>query len=598
MSTGTAKTKWILEFQDEITSELKSVHAEIEKLRAEMVETDEEVKESTESIKAFRDGYADLKGGINTGDLDQIRDGWRGVATGIQGATKAGLAFIGTPIGMAVTALAGIALATREWARYNEEATAANLITQQITRLSGDQLDNARVRAKALEETFGVDFQRILELAKNNVRAFDITFDEALDNIQDGLVRGGNVNDEYLDSIREYPRLFAEAGFSMGEFQRIVNTGIDEGIYSDKLPDAIKEFNISMREQTSSTREALENAFGKSFTDDILGGITDGTISPRDALIAISEEAKTTQLNAQQSAQLTADVFRGAGEDVGGLKVLLDGVNTALLQEAEALTPLQQNLLNVSEATQELEAAQNRALKSENYAYMANQASLAWTKVKTVWYDAINEITTIGSQWLDTYTVELVTLITTVRGLPAQFKLAFTEIKDEAADVVATFGNLSGIAGKLFTLDFKGAYEDAKQFKEDLEKEVDDVATVAGNAVGRAGILNQNVREKVRDEIQQQREGAAEAAGLTTPEGSASGGYTGGTGNAAAGGQSTPTTGTSGVSGGSGRTITMHLDITNNFKIADGAAAEIENIADKVVSMITDRLRDNTIALG
>ena len=42
--------------------------------------------------------------------------------------------------------------------------------------------------------------------------------------------------------------------------------GLILGYIEDKLPDALKEADISLREQTKATRLALINAFGEDFT--------------------------------------------------------------------------------------------------------------------------------------------------------------------------------------------------------------------------------------------------------------------------------------------------------------------------------------------
>jgi hypothetical protein len=79
--------------------------------------------------------------------------------------------------------------------------------------------------------------------------------------------------------MREYPTFFASAGYSIKDFQNLVNSGIDLAIYQDKLPDAIKEFALSVNEQTKGVSDALKNAFGASFTTTLLKGIKDGSIS-------------------------------------------------------------------------------------------------------------------------------------------------------------------------------------------------------------------------------------------------------------------------------------------------------------------------------
>lgn len=95
-----------------------------------------------------------------------FRAGMMGVASGIGAATKAGLAFIATPIGAAIAVLAGVVLATKEWVKYNEAAVEANRTTQQLTQLSGEALDSARVRATAIEKPLGMISNKLLKSQK------------------------------------------------------------------------------------------------------------------------------------------------------------------------------------------------------------------------------------------------------------------------------------------------------------------------------------------------------------------------------------------------------------------------------------------------
>jgi hypothetical protein len=70
--------------------------------------------------------------------------------------------------------------------------------------------------------------------------------------------------------MREYPTLLQQD--IQWDFQNLVNSGIDLAIYQDKL-DAIKEFALSVNEQTKGVSDALKNAFGASFTTTLLKGI-------------------------------------------------------------------------------------------------------------------------------------------------------------------------------------------------------------------------------------------------------------------------------------------------------------------------------------
>ena len=155
------------------------------------------------------------------------------------------------------------------------------------------------------------------------------------------MADGGAQNNEFLDSLGEYDNFFAAAGYSAQEFVNIVNTGYDLGIYTDKLPDALKEADLALREQTKSTRDALVNAFGASFTDDILSKVSSGEITTKTSLENIAAQAKITGLSQQQQAQLTADVFKGAGEDAGGALVILETVSKSAQRELSATAKAQ-----------------------------------------------------------------------------------------------------------------------------------------------------------------------------------------------------------------------------------------------------------------
>lgn len=384
-----AANKKLAEVENTYDGMKKKQREFINETKKSIATTEDQVSALDEFGASASEAFTALK----SGDLIGFRAGMMGVATGLKTATKAGLAFLATPIGLAIAALAGIALATKEWMNYNEAAAEANRTTQQITQLSGDALDSARVRATAIEKTFGIEFKKNLEVASSLVNAFGISYEEAFEKIENGLVRGGKENEEFLKSLNEYPRLFAQAGFSVEDFQRIVNTGIDMKIYDDKLPDAIKEFSLAIMEETLSAREALENAFGKDFTNDIFTNIQNGSISSKDALGLIASEAEKIGLNAQQAQLLTADLFKGAGEDAGGALVIFEAVNTALNEQERTLTPLEEGLKRIADANLELEQAQDGALKSDKYAAWANDVSISWIKVKTGFFDLVNGFT-------------------------------------------------------------------------------------------------------------------------------------------------------------------------------------------------------------
>jgi hypothetical protein len=81
----------------------------------------------------------------------------------------------------------------------------------------------------ALADYYGQDFNEILNTAKANVKEFGISYIEALDSIEDGLVRWSNK--WRISGINAgISTFFASAGYSIKVFQNLVNSGIDLAI--------------------------------------------------------------------------------------------------------------------------------------------------------------------------------------------------------------------------------------------------------------------------------------------------------------------------------------------------------------------------------
>lgn len=383
--------------QIEGTEDFKKYNAEVAKLETELKQatdaqkkfrqdtklTEAGISQSEEALASFAGSFSTLARGFKNGDILDIKEGFDGVRSGIRGATKAALAFIATPIGATIAVLVGVGAAAKKWFDYNQQVVEAIRLTTQLTGLTDAAADQARIRTESLVDTFGVDFQETQLTANSLVQRFGITFEEAFDVIQGQLVRGQKNNDEFFKSLNEYPVFFNRAGFSAEEFGKIIATGFDLGIYTDKLPDAIKEATLAIEEQTQPTRDALENAFGKEFTDKLFGDIRDGSITVREALSQIAEETEKQGLNAQQAQQLTADLFKGAGEDAGGALQVFEAINIALNEQQRELTESEQITQDQINTTRELKEVSSAlfATGDEGFGLIIDKAKLFGTQV-------------------------------------------------------------------------------------------------------------------------------------------------------------------------------------------------------------------------
>lgn len=379
---------------EELKKELQEVNKVIKEQRDDLRGTQDEMEKVAGAADQLTAATSDIFMGLRSGNIAQAGAGLTALRGQLTALTAQAWAFITTPLGLALAGIAGILAGFKWFHDYNKGAHEAMLLTEQLTGLQGAQADQARTQAKAMEATYGSDFQETLKAAKVLSKEFGITFQEALDTIEDGLIRGGKANDEYFDSFREYSTFFAQAGFSAEEFKNIINTGFNLGIYTDKLPDALKEADLSLKEQTKSTRDALVNAFGASFSDEILSKVKSGEMTTKDALKSIAAESKRVNIDQQQNGQLTADIFRGAGEEAGKALKIFEAVNKSYEEQNRALTPLEEQLKDVADANKELEAAQDSALKSDKYIAFTNDIEVAWIKFKTGFFDGLNGVLT------------------------------------------------------------------------------------------------------------------------------------------------------------------------------------------------------------
>ncbi|MEZ0182667.1 phage tail tape measure protein [Flavobacterium oncorhynchi] len=370
--------------------EVKRLTKQLKELSDAQEEFKEELQLTSQEMSAARENFENLMTAMIAGDMKAIQAGLMGIRGSIVATSQALWAFVMTPVGAFVATLVGISVATKQWINYNEEVYKANLLTNDLTGLTGMALDNLRVRATTMAETFDQDYKEIINVAKTLVKEFGATYEEALDAIEEGFIKGGSANEEFLESMREYPTFFAAAGYSVSEFQNLVNTGIDLSIYQDKLPDAIKEFTLSVNEQTKGVKDALTNAFGEEFTTKLLSGIKNGSISVKDALALVANEAKRVGLNSQQAQQLTADLFRGAGEDAGGALKIFEAVRQSIENQKRPLTEAEKATKELADSYKELAQAQELALKTDGYDKWKKRALMAVNDIKEAWYTMIS----------------------------------------------------------------------------------------------------------------------------------------------------------------------------------------------------------------
>lgn len=236
------------------------------------------------------------------------------------------------------------------WVNYNKGLTEATRLTQQFTEKSGEDLKAYRTEVQAIADFYGKDFKEVLIGANAVSKQFGITAEESLKLIQDGFIAGADANGEFLDTLREYPAYFKEAGISAETFIAITAQAAKSGIYSDKGVDVIKEGNLRIREMTTATAAALEG-IGIS-ADKVQEQLRTGQKTTFDIIQMVSERLNELPDSASVVGTALADIFGGPGEDAG-------------LQYIRTLKDIKTNLSDVKDENGELGQAQEDMIESQ-----------------------------------------------------------------------------------------------------------------------------------------------------------------------------------------------------------------------------------------
>lgn len=253
------------------------------------------------------------------GTLGQVTGTIGGLSQGINGLTQTTGAFnksLGA-IGIALTLFSGI---SEIFQSINESVAETKELSNQVaafTGATGNVLTDFVSKSKAISTTYKKDVNEITVAANTASKALGIGFNEALDAIEAGFRKGADSNGEFLNNLKEYPAQFAAAGLSIKDYLAISIEAANQGIYSDKGLDVVKEFGFRIREQTKSAKDALVGAFGEEFTGELFENLNNGSITTAEALSLVSGKMGDTEIAGNKLQTVIADVFGSAGEDAG-----------------------------------------------------------------------------------------------------------------------------------------------------------------------------------------------------------------------------------------------------------------------------------------
>jgi hypothetical protein len=360
---------------------IKDLRQEYDKLNKEVRQADQELGDFSRNVgnygSAF-DGFGDKVEGLG--------QGLGGIVSGQQGAGGVGSAITGVvgklgPVGVAAAgAVSGVVALGSAVVDLDQEFDELRGTIEQLTGLEGNQLDALTSTIKALETTFGADTNESLRAANVLIKEFGLSGVEAANFIEQGFLSNANVQGDLLDGVIEYSTQIKAAGGDANDLFKILDASGTAGVFSDKGIDTVKEFGLRIREQTTSTTDALTAAFGGDFTNDLFGRINDGSTTTIEALQEVTDKLKFTNLAAKDRQTVIADVFGGAGEDAGSFLETLTQINFETAFQADLTGDLAQKKQAELDANKGLADAQNELSKAIGD---SSEIGRVWTQILT-----------------------------------------------------------------------------------------------------------------------------------------------------------------------------------------------------------------------
>ena len=403
------------------------------------------------------------------------------IGDGAKALGKTLLGLLSNPVFLAIAGIAAAGAAFKWWYDYNAGLVEATRLTQQFTGKSGDDLKAFRNEVQAVADSFNADFRETLIATNALSKQFGISANEALQLVKDGFLSGADANGEFLDTLKEYPAYFKEAGISADQFVAIVTQTNKMGIFSDKGVDAIKEANLRLREMTTATAAALDG-IGIS-SEQVQKDLQTGTKTTFDVIQDVSAKLAELPDNAATVGAAIADIFGSPGEDAGlqYLRTLKDistnmdevkgkaGVLAQLQEEQlQSQIELQNALSGLFDATggnfetlttqakvfvnQGLTAIIKGVIDVVNYLIELYNESVL---IRAIWNGIVAGFKTTFDTLGNLFGFFIDIVKATGTALKGAFTLDFDEVKKGLADYAAAYGNLVKAQVKDITENFQ-----------------------------------------------------------------------------------------------------------------------------------------------
>jgi len=204
---------------------------------------------------------------------------------------------------------------TTDLAAYGEalQMVKQNLKDVNGTPLTSEQAIKTTKDVLAFSMATGLENKEIIRAQQSAMKGFGIDASDALSLIERGYQITGDLQGDWLDTVREYAPQFKRSGLSAEFFFATVEAGTKAGVFNtDKMGDSIKEFQNKFTNADQSMKDGL-GKLNLSFKD-LKGEMDKGGTHAEQAFIKIVKGIKDVKSNSERQS-IVSSIFGGPGED-------------------------------------------------------------------------------------------------------------------------------------------------------------------------------------------------------------------------------------------------------------------------------------------
>lgn len=213
-----------------------------------------------------------------------------------------------TAIGAMSTA---VIAATKAWADYNAELAKQDQITTVTTGLKGADANQMTDAARAMADTYGVDFRSVINSANALMAQFGKTGEEAINLLRQGM-QGMIMGDgpKLLSMIQTFAPAFRDAGISASQLIAVIQNS-EGGLFSEQNMNAILMGIKNIRQMTDATAESLTKLGIDG--NEMSRKMSDGSMTVFDALQKVAVAIEGAKSGSKEAGEVMQHVFGRQG---------------------------------------------------------------------------------------------------------------------------------------------------------------------------------------------------------------------------------------------------------------------------------------------